>query len=71
MGDGRGFEFCAREEWTSLERCGFGKSLLDVSHFIERRFDTLVKPRDIVRAEYAAVAWSQRTLPGGISKKAL
>ena len=46
-----------------LERCGFGKSLLDVSHFIERRFDTLVKPQDIVRAEYVAVAWSQRALP--------
>ena len=46
-----------------LERCGSGNRLLDVSQYIKREFDTLVKPRDIVRPEYAAIAWSQRTLP--------
>ena len=46
-----------------LERCGSENRLLDVSQFIKRDFDTLVKPRDIVREEYAAIAWSQRMLP--------
>jgi len=56
------FDFVPRRSGP-LERCGSGNRLLDVSQFIKRDFDTLVKPRDIVRAEYAAIAWSQRTLP--------